>query len=521
MINRKANSRGFQSHRSTLRDIAVGRIVPLWVGLYIGGLLVYEAYAPSYFNRTIYTLLGHRWFALIKSVPFEFSILMFSLIAGICLLVVYLPRWVALMLEYKESLFLISFLVGYQANGLNISGLDASDFLVGIFSLLLLLSIFGGKDYTFTASSVNLLNLLLLFFFIISTVNTGSLFSLIALRQYLKSILLFFLMVNFLYSKEMVTKFIRWLIVITSCSSLIAITQEVVYLLTGQLLIGVIPADVLNRMFEPTSFGYLLRVPALMNEYRPFAFVLGVTLLMAISLLLFPNRLIQSSKERFFLFIACILMSTALILTFTHDVALGLSAALILLLVMRFAPYFLHFSAATLLIVSILLFSLTYIPGQMDNLQNFLKDLPSSERERFQLDREGIEGFLQGGHILIGGGQGAGARYTDHFLRWPAHNAFILIADDAGIFGLLVYILIYLWIIYRIIILNLRIRDPTYLPVVRGLAGGVIIHVFTAQFQGAYTESFHWVIYALIESIALISESKMYQVTQTSPERSA
>lgn len=468
------------------------KLTMLFTGLSVGSLLVVDPYISTY--------LTHR-FNIAKLFPFEFSVLIFLSIILLCLFLIYLVRYFPVIVENKELLFIVLFISGYQTTSLQLGIVDASDIVLGVFLLIVLVDIFVGRKNEFIDTPINLLNLLLLIILFISLIN-NNLPSRIHIL-YIKTMFMFFLMFNFLCSKEIVLKAVRWLIIITTCSALIAIFQEIYYILTGDVIVGFIPDEKLQRMFEPTSFGLLLRVPALMLGYRIFASILGVTLIITVSLIIFSNTSMPVFRKKANLYVAASLMFLALLFTFSKDVLMGFFIALVFLLTLKNLRYFLHYTAAAMLLIAIVFFLFTYLPGQIDNI-NYLKDVPQSERERIQMDREGIEGFLHGGYFFFGKGASRGARYTVHTNGWPAHNAFILIADELGIFGLIIYISMFVWIIFRLIALNLVIKDPAYLPIARGFLGGIIIYIISAQFQASYMEPFLWIQLALIESTTYI-----------------
>ena len=184
--------------------------------------------------------------------------------------------------ENKELLFVIFYIVGYQTNSLQLGIIDMSDLALGVFLVVVLIDAFV-KEKKFINTPINLFNLLLLVFILLPLVHLR-----VPSRTqfiYVKIVLMFFLMVNALYSKELVIKCVKWLIIITSFSAVFAIFQEFMWVTTGTLVTGMIPKAELKRMFE----GGLFRVPALMLSYRIFAIILAATLIITISLLIFPT----------------------------------------------------------------------------------------------------------------------------------------------------------------------------------------------------------------------------------------
>ena len=207
-------------------------------------------------------------------------------------------------------------------------------------------------------------------------------------------------------------------------------------------------------------------------------------------------------KKKIYLYSVSFLMFGALLLTLAKDVLLGFFVALIFLLILRRPRYIFHFAVVILLLAAVLFTLFAYLPGKGDTISYVVRDIPKAERERIQLDRDGIQGFVRGNYKLSGCGKGG--KYTDNALGWPAHNAFILILDEAGIFGFIIYLGMYIWVLFRLVCLNLVVKDTAYVPIVRGLLCGIIIYIIGAQFTAGYIEQFLWILFALTESTALI-----------------
>lgn len=480
------------------RDIEMRRLIPFFIGLSIAGLLVCDPYVS--------TFLGHQIDFILF--PFTFSISVFLLIIGTCISSIFLSR----VLKNKELLFVILSIFGCQTTAIQLGMVDLSEIVIGVFFFIFLIDIFAGKERRFVRTPMNILNLIFLFFIIISTLN--ELIGILLMRRYLKGIVLFFLMVNVLYSKELAPKFIKWLIIATSCSALIGIFQGVYYKISGIPLVGFISPKGLEVMFDSTPIGYMLRVPALMMGYREFAIILAITIIMVISLLIFPSPLIRNFKEKVFLYIACSLMFLAFLLTWSKTEAVGLFIALMVLPILKKPRYILHLAIVTVLLIAFLLSLLAYLPGREDNIYA-MQEMTKTQKDRIQLAREGFEGFLHGGCFLFGKGVHRADSYTSHIRGWPAHNAFILVADEFGIFGLLIYISMLLWIIFRVITINLVIKDPAYLPIARGLLGGILMHLISGQFNASYLDPFLWLLFAITESMALIFAKKSKMVSRS------
>jgi cell division protein FtsW (lipid II flippase) len=196
-------------------------------------------------------------------------------------------------------------------------------------------------------------------------------------------------------------------------------------------------------------------------------------------------------------------MLSALMLTFAKDAMLALTIALLITALIRWRAFLIHW-----LFLFLILFVFCYYSGLLNTFADFISaEITFGEpRIRIELDREGIEGFLDTDiyHMLFGAGMGYAARYTSHYRNWPAHNAFILAADEIGLLGLLAYLALYIIAGLRLISANLLARDPLDKAITRGLLCGFIGIVIQFQFYAGYIDLIIWFYLGLIESTTLI-----------------
>jgi hypothetical protein len=410
------------------------------------------------------------------------------------------------IMRHKELLFIILFLIGYQTNAIQLYIIDISDITVGVFTLILLLSALVNKEYKFVRSPINFFNagyFLSIIFSIIMALNLRTVFILI------KSLMLFQVMINFIRKKELVLAFVKLFIIISSISAVIGIIQEILYLYAGYLFIGIITPESVEQMFETTSMGIFLRVPALMTSYGSLSKMLVINLIMVANLLIYPNTFTKTTKSKLFLCFAFLLMFSALMLTFAKDAILALVIALLISALIRWRTFLIHWLFFFLIIIV-----LCYYSGLLNTFADFISTEITfgDPRVRIALDRQGIEGFFDTDiyHMLFGAGMGHGARYTSHHKNWPAHNAFILAADEIGLLGLLAYLALYIIAGIRLISANLMARDPQDKATTRGLLCGFIALVIMFQFYAGYIDLILWFYLGLIESttLVLIGENK-------------
>jgi hypothetical protein len=476
----------------SLRDYYKKQVViPLMIGTSVGSFVAYDIFIANWVSSD-----------LLRIFPYELSALSFILLLMAGVLIFNLDR----IIRHKELLFIILFLIGYQTNAIQLFIIDISDITVGIFTLVLFLSALVNKEHRFVRSPINFLNAvfsLCIIFSFIMALNLRTMFILI------KSMMLFQVMINFIRKKEFVLVFVKLFIIISSISAVIGIIQQILYLFAGYLFIGVIPPESLELMFEITSMGIFLRVPALMTSYGSLSKMLVINLIMVANLLIYPNTFTKSTKLKLLLCFAFLLMLSALMLTFAKDAILALVIALLISALIRWRSFLIHW-----LFLYLILFVFCYYSGLLNTFADFISaELTFGEpRIRIALDREGIEGFLDNDiyHMLFGVGIGYGARYTSHHKNWPAHNAFILAADEIGLLGLLAYLALYIIAGLRLISANLMSRDPLDKAITSGLLCGFIAIVIMFQFYAGYIDLIIWFYLGLIESttLLLIEENK-------------
>lgn len=463
------------------------QVIPFLVGISIGFLVATDFYLgnilASYFNSG----------GFIEVIPFGVFMLVFSLAITLCILVINMNKAV----EKREILFIILLIIGLQSVGLFPGRIDGSDLFFVFFIAFWLISVFTTKRYGIIGSPLSFLNLVLLLFAILSAIN-GGLSVIIKTAPLLKAILTSFLIVDIVRRKEWVIFFIKTLVVVTTFSAIIGILQEILFLYNGTVL-AQYDTKYFNLMLEHTPFGTFLRVPAFSSMHLYLANYLVLSLLIGFNYFLY-FKTIMNRKEKFLLSIAMVLMISALILTFSKTNMLGLAVGVLLSLFLRWGSR--SIQLLTALALPILL---TYLAGVWDI---FFKYAISSNAlgeigARSQLIRDGIEGFLYR-HPFIGVGVGRGGIYTGNVMGWATHNAFILAADEVGIFGLLTFYSIFIYGFLRIIVTIPSIKNPKEKAILKILLAGLAAYVVNIQFQPDFLSYYTWIYIGFIESTVIV-----------------
>lgn len=459
--------------------------MPLFIGLCSGVLITFDPYIVNFIHLELFKLF-----------PCEFTTIITAVIIGSALLLfIFIKNFTDI-----GSLFILLLLIGYQTNAvIKLFVINGDELVIGVFALLLCLIVFVNKEFTFTRSPINVLTFIFACAVLISLING---FSLIYFLVFLKTILILFLIINFVKKREHVYAFIRIFIMITTISAFIGIVQEFIYIFSGYPLTGYISEDSLEMMFETNLFGRFFRVPALMLSYKVFAMILTINVLLILNLLLYRSPFIKDSRQRRLYYVAFFIMLGALVCTFSKDAFLGLLAGFSLSVLFRWRSLLIHFTMALLLIII-----LSYYTGLNEIAYRFISsEVAHGEvRGRIGLNKQGIDGFLKSDsrYFAFGRGLGNGQRYTPHHKGWAAHNAFILAADEIGLFGFIAYMLMILFAAYRLIQANILARQLHDRAIARGLLCGFVSLIIILQFHSGFIEPLLWLFFGLIECFTL------------------
>ena len=87
--------------------------------------------------------------------------------------------------------------------------------------------------------------------------------------------------------------------------------------------------------------------------------------------------------------------------------------------------------------------------------------------------------------------------------NWNAHNAFILVTNAGGLLALVSYTAIFLWLLYRLVCINITARSDEELALARGLLMFYLVVIVALQFTSEYIEMIFWMYAALVETLAV------------------
>lgn len=467
-------------------------LIPLSIGALIGVLISLDPYLTNIIAKPID--LSVSGVNILKLYPFELSTLFFLSIAVLFLLKKGLG-WIALNVEKS---FIAIYIFGLQTEALiKLGRLDFSEIVIIVYLLLLILKFFV-EDSNIKISFLDILNLLFIITVFLPAMNSGIVMLADSFLTLVKFLLLLFLIANFITNRELLVFSLKCIVFFTTISSIIAIFQEAVYVTLHLPIVGFVDKDALRFMFEDTSVGRLLRVPAFCGTYKPFTYYLNTALLIVFNYFIY-NRPFEL-KKRLLLISSFILMFTALMLTFSKDGFLSLALGIMLsLLIWR--PYLIiHFLGIIIIgIVAVCVFDLA-----SDIYNKISSDIHYGEqRIRLQLGQEGISGLINK-HPWIGVGTRKAYMYTAHFFHWPAHNTFIMAADSVGIMGLFSYLILLGYSFWNLVKLNLLTKEVSDKWIATSLLSGFVALLTTFQFHPFFTEKFLWLHMAIVQAYMLI-----------------
>ena len=465
-----------------------------FLGLFVAMQIVFSPIIDNSIESFLRSSVGLEIPRELEMIPFKSVLLFWLIILSIFIFIRYIKAVVIWLIDRKEKVIITSILLSTQLVALTPGRIEISDFVVLAVLSVWFLHIFMNKEYKITWSPSYILILLFLLSVLLSFFNGKSL-SLIRLFSVTKTIIVFFIMVNIIRDRETAIFSLKIYLLLATFSAIIGILQEIIFFYSGIPLVGFIPEDIRDFMWEMTSLGKLMRVPAFTGWYLNLDYFLLTSLVIGVNLLFYS--VFKGKKERLFLYIAMLLMSIAFYLTFSNSSMIVLLLIIIISIFIRWRSLSIHF--ITIFLAGILI---AYLSGL---LTNFIEEpekyiLTEDVRIRIDLLRDGLIGFFNR-HPFIGNGIGTGNRYTSNVDLWGAHNMVVLIADELGLLGILTYGAFFFVFIYRQVISILRLKDRNDKAVSLSLLIALIAYIASMQFQSLYFNFFLFLYLGLMEGI--------------------
>lgn len=458
------------------------------IGLAVGAWVVLDPYLTTALRGLLPLFLsGQHVLALL---PWELTLALtvpVVIVGGVA-------WWLRRHCPGESATFSVLFLVTMQTVAIHAFGpLDLSDIVVlgGVAWVLARRLLDDGRIIVPPSFMWSLLLVICAF---LSAANGGTK-SLLGSVLFIKSALLALLIPNMLRDRAQVAFFCWTLIAVTAASAVFAIIQEIVFVSTGELLVGfAVEAKSLRHLFEETSVGTLFRVTALNISYKHFSFLLASSLLLALSFYIFDRPTHGRPKQ--LLMPAIVLIAIGLGLTFSKDALLGTIFGLAILVFLRW-PFALVPAAGSFAILLAVLVA-TGLGGEL--MRGLGADIHWGEsRIRLQLARDGLYGVLNQ-ETLIGRGVNNSARYTHNFNKWVPHNNVIAAAADIGVLGLVAFVTVMGQMLYRLLGAVVRAVDRSTRAIALGLLAGSLAILISIQFHGLYILTVLWMMLGLTDA---------------------
>lgn len=464
-------------------------VIALIIGVPVSLFISFDPFISNYLDArdagSIFRIIPY-------SLPFIFLL--------ICLGFLLVFQNVERIWRKRISIFFTLYIVSFECVSISrvVGTIDLNDLIVLSFLFVWLIDHFINQKETLVRSPLNPLVLVFLIFVILSCVNGGGESMVRIFTTVMKYLVVFFLLLNLLNTKARIRFFMKVFLIVTSFSAIIALSQVLLYAITGKMYIGNVAPITASLIIEETSFGKLLRAPAFFGTPQNFAIALCVTL--AVSLYYLVSPVLRGFKERVLLLMAILMMPIALIITFTRAAWLGFAVSALLIPYARRVSYAIHYTAVILLIVVIF-----HLAGVWGYLQKEVKQeiRQGDIQYRVGLLKSGMEGFT-GRHPYIGIGLDQGHKYRPNPYHWPVHNAFAMAAVETGIFGFLVYCSFFVLLATRLIYLISTLRDEKEKTLPKAILVGFVALLIYIQGDPSLHDSLNWIYFALIESTVLV-----------------
>lgn len=463
-------------------------IQPLLIGSSISILICIDPYISSRLNIYLGDIDPFR------TIPYLITIL-FLVILSLILIV----KVLSISREGINRFLLFALLMTPFVTFLNRTGIRFGIMILTLCIGLWLMRGFYAGEIVFVKSPIYLMILVFLLPMLISSLipiggvfrNLFSIFDMFTSR-----ILLVFFVINIIYTKWDLLRCINYLLYLGFASSLIAICQLIIYLFSGINLS--FASGEQAWIYLPPPFGKLPRVTALMLDPNELGAILAVLSAIALYFSLSDSfsirRRLLYIVEFFFGFVAIVLTWSR-----TAWVALGFSFFLI--------P-FARRSYLSIYIMSgiILLGIIGYLGGFINILTDILVSLgEGSISFREDLFYIGLDDVRR--YPMTGVGFNASSEFNNPYDE-PIHNGFLQVAAETGLWGLFIFLGIFIYIIIKFLILLNKNRDKEFRWVVKALFVGYLSFPIIFQSQPFAFEKFFWLFIGLCEALFLVFREK-------------
>ena len=408
-----------------------------------------------------------------KIIPFQFTLVVGLLIlavsSGYC-------KYSKFIIKNKEKILIILIIASPQLKSFSLGGLEIADILILFF---IGIWFFDGlrKNQFLLNTPLHFLFFLFAGVSLLSCVN-GGMGSLLMTIRISKSIVYALLLTGLIKDRHDIIWTLKILFVITAISSVIAILQEFLFLTTGIVAVGNISEDARSMMMQKTSFGMVIRPPALFAHQAAFARTLSIIIPILFAFILNKGTEIYVNKKTYFPLL--VLMIIAMFLTISRPTWIAILTGLTICLYLKKPSLIIHYLTAIVLLISI-----AHFTGLTTELQKELYEemfLAGDLYDRVVLASESLQKI--GRHPIIGVGVGKASRYTANIHNWPAHNGFIYTMVSTGILGFAAFSFSFLYMFLRLGAIYIS-KNTNFAMLAYSMLCGVSSYIVTIQFMPA------------------------------------
>ena len=460
--------------------------IALVLSCVIGALVVLDRNIASSLASTLDIAIAGK--NIFKLFPYEITSLLFLFLVSLGII----KRLLVTFYREIAEVFVVSIIIMSQTTALhNLGRLDGFDLITGLFLFALIIRCLA-RDLPVFISPFDIFSLLLIgtAFFSMSIAGVSQILNIILL---IKASIVVFLITNFIIDRRTLYLFIKCFIIVTIISAVIGIFQEIVYLTTGELIIGMVDKLTMSNYFEDTSFGRFLRIPAFTELYKNLSYSLIACATLVTGIIIYRWKEFKI-VHRISLSVALGFTYVALFFTFSKDAWLGCLIGTSICVFWRW-PSLVFFCIPAMLFCFVAALWTGLFEDVYKGILAYTKFDEGSIR--IQLAREGID-VLFYRHPLLGVGINKAAFHTSNVWGWPPHNIFINVAVEMGIMGLVAYTLLIahaLWSSFSLCFSVTSVKDK---GICIGLFCGLIGCFFSLQFHGTYVHAFIWILFGIV-----------------------
>jgi O-antigen ligase len=365
------------------------------------------------------------------------------------------------------------------------------------FAILVLLALWvlehlTNPDATWIPSGFVML-VFLFFLTIIASMLGGRPFSVFAdvLATSLK-LLLAVMLVDILRTRDMVRRGVWMMLVAAAVGALAGVLQSILFYGFG-IELSLAEHD---YRYAHAPFGTVLRATGFSRFANQFAPPLVIAALVSAALCLSGGM----RKWRWGLGVVALLCTLAVVASMARGAWLALLIGLVLL------PLVARPHRATLWLgVGIPVLLAAWLAGPIPWALKKLHGLSESGLiERGMLLSAGLK--TMAAHPLNGVGVGNFGPYSPTLERHPVHNAMLQVGSELGVFGLLIYITIFVWVGAQLVIALRAADDPLRKAELRALLSGLLGLLIVIQAEPMGYSQFVWIYLALAESMARVGK---------------